>query len=145
MVGKFYQIPTFFEAGMGLEKVSFSTSLYKRDAFSHFLIRDWEASQSKNHVCGEEKVFIHILDCEASQYSQLECVKRPCFTNMWLLLRSAIIVNRCISKICILKMAVKWPNYPVWNARPRIPIQDVGNSRHVPTFSIWIARPRNAN
>ena len=56
---------------MGLKNVSFSTRLYRRSAFSHFLIRDWEASQSKNLFCGKMELFIHILDCEASQYSQL--------------------------------------------------------------------------
>ena len=69
---------------MGLKKVSFSTR-YKRGAVSHFLIRDWEASQSKNHFCGNMELFTHILDCEASQYTQFECVKGPRFTNMWLL------------------------------------------------------------
>ena len=97
----------FCEAGMGLQKVSFSTRLYIRGEFSHFPIRDWEAWQSKNHVCGKEKVFTHILDCDASQYSQLECLKEPCVTSVWLLLSAAIIVNRCIPKICILKMGVK--------------------------------------
>ena len=54
---------------MGFKKVSFSTRLYKRGAFSHFLIRDWEASESKNHFCGKMELFTHILDCEASQYT----------------------------------------------------------------------------
>ena len=103
MGGKFYQIPTcsvkrFFESGMGLKEVSIQAGLYKRGAVSHFPIRDWEASQSKNHFCGKIKLFIHILDCEASQYTQLECVKGPCFINMSLLFSAAIIVNRCISK-----------------------------------------------
>ena len=70
---------------MGLKKVSFSTRRYKRGAFSHFLIRDWEASQSKNHLCGKMELFTHILDCEALQYTQLEYVKTTHFTNMWLL------------------------------------------------------------
>ena len=70
---------------MGLKKVSFSTRLYKKGAVSHFPIRDWEALQSKNHFCGQMELFTNILDCEASQYTQFECVKGPCFTNMWLL------------------------------------------------------------
>ena len=36
-------------------------------AFSHFLIRDWEASQSKNDFWGNMELFTHLLDCEASQ------------------------------------------------------------------------------
>ena len=68
---------------MGLEKISLSARLHKRSAFSHFLIRDWEASQSKNIFCGEMELFTHILDCEVSQYTQLESVKEPRFTNMW--------------------------------------------------------------
>ena len=83
---------------MGLKKVSFSTRLYKRGAFSHFFIRNWEASQSKNHFCGKMELFTHILDCEASQYTQLECVKAPRFTDMWLLFSATINVNKCISK-----------------------------------------------
>ena len=98
MVGNFYQMPTFFqlffEPGMRLKKVTLSTRLYKRDASSHFLIRDWEASQSKNHFCRKMELFTHILDCEASQYTQSECVKRPRFTNMWLLFSAAVNVNR---------------------------------------------------
>ena len=88
----------FFEAEMGPKKVSFSTGLYKRGAFSHLLIRVWEASQSKNHFCGKMELFTHILDCDPSQYTQLECVKAPRFTNMWLLFSAAINVNRCISE-----------------------------------------------
>ena len=73
MVGKLYQIrPFFVEAGPGLKKNSFSTWLYKRGAFSHFLIRDWEASQSKNHFRWKMELFTHILDCKASQYTQLD-------------------------------------------------------------------------
>ena len=92
---------------MGLKEVGFQTRLYKRGAFSHFSIRDWEASQSKNHSCGKMELVTHILDCEALQYTDIECVKGPGFINMWLLFSAAIIVNRCISKICILKMGVK--------------------------------------
>ena len=84
----------FFEAGMCLKKVTFSTSLYKRDASSHFLIRDWEASQSKKHFCGKMDLFTHILDFEASQYTQLEYVQRTRFTNMWLLFNAAVNINR---------------------------------------------------
>ena len=80
------------------KKVSFSTRLYKRGAFSHFLIRDCEASQSKKFFCGKMELFTHLFDCEASQYTQLECVKGPRFTNMWLLFSAAINLNRCISK-----------------------------------------------
>ena len=53
----------FVEAGMGLKKVSFSTRLYKRNAFSHFLIRDLEDSQSRTHHCGRMELFMHILNC----------------------------------------------------------------------------------
>ena len=80
------------------KKVTFSTRLYKRGASSHFLIRDCEALQSKNHFCGKMELFTHLCDCEASQYTRLECVKGPRFTNMWLLFSAAINVNRCISK-----------------------------------------------
>ena len=62
---------------MGLKSVSFSTRLHKRGAFSHFLIRDLEASQSKNHFCVQMELFTNILDCEAPQYTQLECLKGP--------------------------------------------------------------------
>ena len=72
--------------------------MYKRGAFSQFLIRDWEASLSKNHFCEKMELLTHILDFEASQYTQLKCIKGPRFTNMWLLFSAAIIVNRCISK-----------------------------------------------
>ena len=75
----------FVEAGTGLKKVTFSTRLGKRGAFSHFLIRDWEASQSENHFCCKLELFTQILDCEASQYTQLECVKGPHFNNTWVL------------------------------------------------------------
>ena len=85
-----------FEAGMGLKKVSFSTRLYKRGALSHLFIRDLEAYQSKNHFCGKMELLTTILDCDASQYTQLECVKAPRFTNMSLLLSAAINLHRCI-------------------------------------------------
>ena len=112
MVGKFYQIPTFFVnnflgAGLGVNKVSFSTRPYNRGAFSHFHIRDWEASKSKNHFCRRMELFTNILDCEASQYTQLECVKAPCFTNMQLLFSAAININRCVSKNAFGKLWVK--------------------------------------
>ena len=80
------------------KKLSFLTRLYKRGAFSHFLIRDWEASQSNNHFCRKMELFTHLFGCEASQYTRLECVKGPRFTNMWLRFSAAINVNRCISK-----------------------------------------------
>ena len=97
----------FPKAGMGLKEVSFQTRLCKRGAYSHFPIRDWKTSQSKNHLCGKMELFTHFLDFEASQYTQLECVKEPGSINMWLLFSAAIIVNMCISKICIVKMGVK--------------------------------------
>ena len=80
------------------KKVIFSTRLYKRGAFSHFLIRDCKASQSKNHFCGKMERFTHLFHCEASQYTRSECVKGPRFSNMWLLFSAAINVNRCNSK-----------------------------------------------
>ena len=83
---------------MALQKVTFSTRLYEGGALLNYLIRDWEASQSKNHFCGKAELFTHLLDSEASQYTQLECVTGPRFTNMWLLLSAIIIVNGCISK-----------------------------------------------
>ena len=36
-------------------------------AFSHFLIKDGEASQSKNDFPANMELFTHLLDCEASQ------------------------------------------------------------------------------
>ena len=87
---------------MGLKKVSFSTRLYNRSAFSHFFIRDSKDSQSKNHFCGKTEFITDILDCEASQYTELECVTAPHFTNMWLLFSAAIDVSRCTSKYAFL-------------------------------------------
>ena len=77
--------------------------LYKKGAFSHFLIRNWEASQSKNLFDGKMELFTHILDCEASQYTRLECLNVPRSTNMWLPFSEAINVNRCISKYAFSK------------------------------------------
>ena len=94
-----YLLPkSFLEAGSCLKKISFSLRLFKRGAFSHFLIKDCEASQSKNSFSGKMELFTHLFDCEASQYSRLERVKGPCFTNMWLRFSVAINVNRCISE-----------------------------------------------
>ena len=87
-------LSTIFRSGNVSQKNHFSTRLYKKDASSHFLIRDWKTSQSKNHFCGKMELFTHILDCEASQYTRLECVKAPRFTNMWLLFSAAVNVNR---------------------------------------------------
>ena len=56
----------FFEAGLGVKKVGFSAGPYKRGAFSHFLIMDWEASRSKNPFGGKMELFTNILDSEAS-------------------------------------------------------------------------------
>ena len=78
-------LSTIFQSRNGSQKSHFSTRLYKRGAFSDFLIRDWEASQSKNHFCWKMELFTHIFDCEASQYTQLERVKGPHFNNTWLL------------------------------------------------------------
>ena len=104
MVGKFYQIPTFFVNDFSkrefcLKKVSFSTRLYKRGAFSHFLIRDWEASQSKNHFRGKMELFVYLfIGLQGLAIHSIGMCKRTRFTNMWLLFSAAINVNRCISK-----------------------------------------------
>ena len=108
MVGTFYQIPTFFVTDFSKrecvrKKVTFSTRVYKEDASSHFLIGESEASQSKNHFCQKMELVTHILDCGASQYTPLECVKGPRLTNMWLLFSAAVNVNRCISKYAFRK------------------------------------------
>ena len=79
---------------MCLKKVTFSTSLYKRDASSHFLIGNREASQSKKYFRWKMELFIHTLDCEAWQYTRLEYVKGPRFTNMWLLSNAAVNIDR---------------------------------------------------
>ena len=92
---------------MRLNKVSFSTRLYKRGAFSHFRIRDSEVSQSKKNFCGKMKLFTHSLDCDPLQYTQLECVKGPLVTHITLLFSAAINVKRCISKYAFRKWAVK--------------------------------------
>ena len=62
-------VKDFWKAEFASKKVSFSTRRYKRGAFSHFLIRDCKASQSKNHFCGKMELFTHLLDCEASEYT----------------------------------------------------------------------------
>ena len=97
---------------MGLKKVSFSTRLYKRRAFSHFFIRDWEALHSKYHFCGKTELFTHILDCQPSPYTQLECVTAPRFTNMWLLFSAAIHVSRCASKYAFFEIGGKIAKLP---------------------------------
>ena len=91
-------VNNFWKREFVSKKVSFSTRLCKRGAFSHFLIKDCKVSQSKNHFGGKMKLFTHLFHCEASQCIRLECVKGPRFTDMWLLLNAAINVNRCISK-----------------------------------------------
>ena len=83
MVGKCYQIPTFFVNDFSkrewISKMSVSTMLYRRGASSHFFIRDWEASHSKNHFCGKMKLFTHIVDCETSQYCSIGMCKSTPF------------------------------------------------------------------
>ena len=93
-----FSVNDFWKREFVSKKVSFSTRLYKRGAFSHFLIRDCEAPQPKNHFCGKMELFAQLFDCEASQYTRLKCVKGPRFTNMWLLFSADVNVNRCISK-----------------------------------------------
>ena len=54
-------LSTIFGSGNCLQKSQFFNKA--RSAFSHFLIRDCAALQSKNHFCGKMVLFTHLFEC----------------------------------------------------------------------------------